>query len=282
MRHGAILAALLAGLCIFGAPSPARAGLSARPEIKTRDGATWLVVTITSRPAFTMRTRPRAVRVTAGALRLGLRGAPTGPPGRVWRSARLRGAQGTALRELAGRRVTIRISARARTTTLRRLVAPLPPEAVPGAGAPAGGRPPIVAPPVVAPPAGAPAAPKAEQALAVARQYLGTPYAYGGASPATGFDASGLVQFAYGEVGIALARNAQDQIGVGTPVGREALAPGDLVFFRDAAGYVFHVGLFAGGRQFLHAPRTGDVVRYSSLDEPYYAQRFAGARHIAG
>lgn len=64
-------------------------------------------------------------------------------------------------------------------------------------------------------------------------------------------------------------------------VSRESLRLGDLVFFRDASGYVFHVGLFAGDMQFLHAAHAGDVIKYSSLEEPYYAYQFAGARHIA-
>jgi cell wall-associated NlpC family hydrolase len=53
------------------------------------------------------------------------------------------------------------------------------------------------------------------------------------------------------------------------------------VFFQDATGYVFHVGIFASAGTFLHAPHTGDFVKISSLDEPYYRSTFAGARHVA-
>jgi hypothetical protein len=65
-----------------------------------------------------------------------------------------------------------------------------------------------------------------------------------------------------------------------TKVGRNRLLPGDLVFFRDDSGYVHHVGMSLGGKRFLHAPRTGDVVKISSLDEPYYAEEFAGGRRF--
>ena len=145
--------------------------------------------------------------------------------------------------------------------------------------------PPSPAPPVppggTPPPGQPPAQSRAQQALAVAQQYLGTLFAYGGASPATGFDDDGLVQYAYGQVGVQLPRVAYQQFGVGASVAVADLRPGDLVFFQDTSGYVDHVGLFAGDGQFLHAPHTGDVIKYSSLSEPYYAQRFAGARRVA-
>ena len=66
----------------------------------------------------------------------------------------------------------------------------------------------------------------------------------------------------------------------GTTVRRGELLPGDLVFFRDASGYVHHVGISMGGDKFLHAPHTGDVVKVSSLDEPYYKAQFTGGRRF--
>jgi cell wall-associated NlpC family hydrolase len=141
--------------------------------------------------------------------------------------------------------------------------------------------PPATPPPAPPPGSPPPAQSKAQQALAIAQQYLGTPFVWGGASPATGFDDPGLVQYAYGQVGVQLPRTTSDQFTVGTPVSAAELHPGDLVFFQDPSGYVFHVGLFAGNGQFLHAPHTGDVIKYSSLSEPYYAQQFAGGRRVA-
>ncbi|MEO9176868.1 MAG: NlpC/P60 family protein [Gaiellales bacterium] len=120
--------------------------------------------------------------------------------------------------------------------------------------------------------------PAAQHAIAVAAQYLGTPYHFGGASPASGFDCSGLAQYAYGQSGVTLPRVAADQFTVGQPVDRASLQPGDLVFFQDSTGYIHHVGMYLGDDKFIQAPHTGDVVKISSLDEPYYAGQFAGGR----
>ena len=75
---------------------------------------------------------------------------------------------------------------------------------------------------------------------------------------------------------------AADQFNVGVPVTKAQLQPGDIVFFKDSTGYVHHEGIYIGNDMFLHAPHTGDVVKISSLDEPYYAQQFAGGRDVSG
>ena len=98
--------------------------------------------------------------------------------------------------------------------------------------------------------------------------------------PRDGFDDAGLVQYAYAQVGVALPRVADDQFRGGTAVARADLLPGDLVFFQDPTGYVDHVGLYAGGGQFLHAPHTGAVVGYDALSTVYYAARFAGGAAV--
>lgn len=107
------------------------------------------------------------------------------------------------------------------------------------------------------------------EALRAAQKYLGVPYVWGGTSP-SGFDCSGLTQYAYAEVGIAIPRNSRSQFRVGAyipPNRTDLLAPGDLVFFGRGGdpGRIHHVGMYAGGDRFLHAPQTGDVVGYSSL-----------------
>ena len=107
--------------------------------------------------------------------------------------------------------------------------------------------------------------------------FLGVPYRWGGAAP-DGFDCSGLVQYVYARLGVGLPRVAADQARAGAPVARDALRPGDAVFFADAAGEVHHEGLYLGAGRFVHAPHTGDVVKVSSLGEPYYAAEYAGAR----
>jgi NlpC/P60 family len=126
------------------------------------------------------------------------------------------------------------------------------------------------------------AGPRALAALAEAKRYTGTPYRWGGSSPKTGFDCSGLVQWAYAKAGIKIPRVTDQQFEApgGSRVGRRNLLPGDLVFFRDPSGYIHHVGISLGGDKFLHAPHTGDVVKTSSLNESYYAQQFAGGRRF--
>jgi peptidoglycan DL-endopeptidase CwlO len=112
------------------------------------------------------------------------------------------------------------------------------------------------------------------QAVAIAEQYLGVPYVWGGASP-SGFDCSGLTMYVYAQLGVSLPHNAAAQYGMGTPVPRDALEPGDLVFF-DGLG---HVGIYVGGGSFIHAPHTGDVVRISSMTG-WYSSNYVGARRI--
>jgi peptidoglycan DL-endopeptidase CwlO len=111
--------------------------------------------------------------------------------------------------------------------------------------------------------------------VGVALSQLGTPYVWGGSAPG-GFDCSGLVMWAYAQVGVSLPHSSYAQYGYGVPVSRDELAPGDLVFF-DGLG---HVGIYIGGGQFVHAPHTGDVVKISSLGESWYSANFVGARRI--
>jgi cell wall-associated NlpC family hydrolase len=120
-----------------------------------------------------------------------------------------------------------------------------------------------------------------QRAVELARQHLGEAYVWGGASPQTGFDCSGLVQYVYSQVGVHVPRVTQDQINVGQPIELRDLRTGDMVFFRDASGDVHHVGLYLDHGRFLHAPHTGDVIKISSLDEPYYAGQFTGGRRVS-
>jgi peptidoglycan DL-endopeptidase CwlO len=112
--------------------------------------------------------------------------------------------------------------------------------------------------------------------VGIAMRYLGTPYVWGGSSPA-GFDCSGFVAYVYAQVGVSLPHYTGAQWGVGVPVSRGDLQPGDLVFF-DGLG---HVGLYIGGNAFIHAPHTGTVVQISSLSG-WYADTYVGARRITG
>ncbi|HXA54022.1 MAG TPA: NlpC/P60 family protein, partial [Solirubrobacteraceae bacterium] len=122
--------------------------------------------------------------------------------------------------------------------------------------------------------------PKAHDAYEIAKSELGVPYLWGGTSPKTGFDCSGLVQYAYGRAGIHIPRVAAEQFDVGTPVGLHQLREGDLVFFKEPNGYIHHVGIYVGDYKFIQAPCTGQNVDYGDLREPYFAQQFAGGRRI--
>ncbi len=113
--------------------------------------------------------------------------------------------------------------------------------------------------------------------VAIAMQYLGVPYVWGGSSP-SGFDCSGFVAYVYAQVGVSLPHYTGAQWNAGVPVSQGDLEPGDLVFF-DGLG---HVGIYIGGGEFIHAPHTGDVVKIDSLSEGWYAATYDGARRITG
>jgi cell wall-associated NlpC family hydrolase len=110
----------------------------------------------------------------------------------------------------------------------------------------------------------------------VAMHLVGTPYHFGGADR-TGFDCSGLAFYAYEAAGLDIPRTAREQNRSAEPVSRGELRPGDLVFFRISARHVNHVGIYAGGGRFVHAPHRGEAVMYASLDDPYYRKHFVRA-----
>jgi cell wall-associated NlpC family hydrolase len=115
--------------------------------------------------------------------------------------------------------------------------------------------------------------------VSLALQYLGVPYLWGGATP-SGFDCSGLVQYVYAQLGVALPHNTvaqwNDPIAVSIP--RNQLQPGDLVFFNR----LDHVGIYIGGGYIIDAPHTGTDVRIDSLSESWFAANYDGAKRIVG
>lgn len=115
--------------------------------------------------------------------------------------------------------------------------------------------------------------------LSAAKEYIGVPYVFGGATP-DGFDCSGLIFYTLGQMGYPAPRTAAEQYNMGSPVDRGSLAPGDLVFFENTyTSGVSHVGIYAGGNTFLHAPNEGSSVSYSSLSG-YWADHYCGARRL--
>jgi cell wall-associated NlpC family hydrolase len=120
-----------------------------------------------------------------------------------------------------------------------------------------------------------PEATRGRAVVAVAKQYVGAPYRWGGSSP-EGFDCSGLVRYVYAQVGVSLPHNAAQQYRLGTPVAREDLEPGDLVFF----DHLRHNGIYVGDGRFIHARQTGRRVAIAGLDEAWYASHFVGGRRL--
>lgn len=118
-----------------------------------------------------------------------------------------------------------------------------------------------------------------DRVIAVAAQYLGTPYKYGGQGP-SGFDCSGFVKYVYNKFNINLNRTAADQYKHGVAVSKDELQIGDLVFFASGK-YIDHVGIYSGNGMFIHSSssRSGGVI-YSSLTEGYYARTYVGAKRI--
>jgi len=115
--------------------------------------------------------------------------------------------------------------------------------------------------------------------VATAQKYIGIPYKWGGESPRTGFDCSGLTMVVYRLNGLQLPRSSSAQWQAGRPVDRGQLRKGDLVFFATSGGRrVSHVGIYIGENRFLHAPSKNRRIRTSSLSSEYYQSRYLGAR----
>jgi cell wall-associated NlpC family hydrolase len=113
------------------------------------------------------------------------------------------------------------------------------------------------------------------------RRYLRVPYKPGGIDP-RGFDCSGLTYYVYHRLGLELPRSAAQQATVGRKIRRNNLRAGDLVFFATGPGReVTHVGLYLGGRKFIHAPGQGKTVIISKLDSEYYARAYHSARRVS-
>ena len=117
--------------------------------------------------------------------------------------------------------------------------------------------------------------------VAEAEKYMGIPYKWGGKHPSTGFDCSGFVYYVFNQCGYPLSRIMSSQYKAGTPVAKEDLQPGDIVFFQGTytAG-MSHTGIYVGNGQFIHSPSTGKSISYANLYSDYYVKHWYGACRI--
>jgi cell wall-associated NlpC family hydrolase len=134
-----------------------------------------------------------------------------------------------------------------------------------------------VAPPLERVQAGADAAHRAAEQAA---KMVGRPYRFGGASPAAGFDCSGLVYFSFRQVGIRLPRSTEDQLRASSPVALSELRHGDLLFFDQEGKKNSHVGIYLGGGRFVHAPSSGKYVRTDELRSSYWKRHLSETRRF--
>ncbi|MBK5241997.1 NlpC/P60 family protein [Clostridium sp.] len=105
--------------------------------------------------------------------------------------------------------------------------------------------------------------------VSYAATLLGTPYLWAGTSPSTGFDCSGFTQYVYRHFGISIGRSTGDQVRSGVGVSKDELEPGDLVFFGSSSNPQ-HTGIYIGDNKYIHSPRTGDVIKISSMTRRDY------------
>lgn len=124
------------------------------------------------------------------------------------------------------------------------------------------------------------------KAIATLMSQMGKPYRWGGKSPATGFDCSGLIYYAYKDlIRVPLPRTANEMYHLrhAEPVKKSKLESGDLVFFRIRIrnrGTVDHVGVYLGNGRFIQSPRTGRDIHISYLSKEYWQNHYVGARRV--
>ncbi|BBP75371.1 MULTISPECIES: C40 family peptidase [Pseudomonas] len=128
-----------------------------------------------------------------------------------------------------------------------------------------------------------PSSPEAEDVLFRALGLVGTPYRWGGNTPDSGFDCSGLISYVYRDMaGINLPRSTREMIVMRAPnVPQNALQTGDLIFFATNGGsQVSHAGIYVGEGRFVHAPATGGTVKLDSLSKAYWQRAYLNAKRV--
>jgi len=115
-------------------------------------------------------------------------------------------------------------------------------------------------------------------AARTAERFVGIPYRWGGNTVVDGMDCSGFVRAVFNLCGVNIPRTSGEQFQTGQGIDKADLRDGDLVFFGDSASRINHVGIYVGDGRFVHAPRRGDDIKVSRVDESYFEKRFVGAR----
>jgi cell wall-associated NlpC family hydrolase len=123
---------------------------------------------------------------------------------------------------------------------------------------------------------------EANDVLFQALGLVGTPYRFGGNSPESGFDCSGLINYVFlHSAGLSLPRTTRELIEIDAPaVEKDSLYPGDLVYFNTRGGRVSHIGIYVGEGRFVHAPSSGGTVRMDRLDTPYWRKHYVAAKRV--
>lgn len=122
----------------------------------------------------------------------------------------------------------------------------------------------------------------ADEVSMSAMSLIGTPYVWGGNTPESGFDCSGLIVYVYRNSGIKLPRTTIAMSSMISPsVRKNALQTGDLVFFAtNGSRKVSHAGIYVGNGRFVHAPSSGGVVKLNNLNESYWSRNFVVGKRV--
>ena len=115
-------------------------------------------------------------------------------------------------------------------------------------------------------------------AARTAERFVGIPYRWGGENVVDGMDCSGFVRAVYNLCGLNIPRTSREQFKAGEAVAKDDLRDGDLIFFGASEYSINHVGIYVGNNRFVHAPKRGEDIRVTSVEESYFEKRYVGAR----
>ena len=114
----------------------------------------------------------------------------------------------------------------------------------------------------------------------VAKEMVGVRYRYGGSSPSSGFDCSGLIYYSYKRIGLRSPRTTRELLRHAQPVSWSELRTGDILFFKLDGKKVSHAAIYLGNGRMVHAPSSGKRVSYASLRSRFWRSRFTGAGRL--